>query len=103
MPACRSPSSANRFGMVAMVKSPGSASSTSSHRIGADTSASATPRGVGAADGVVTGVLVVVDEDRRRVPVLAPPGQVDQVAAPPDLPRERVGRPSHVLEAPPGL
>ena len=44
MPACRSPRRANRSGMVAIVKSPGSASSISSQPIGADTRASGTPR-----------------------------------------------------------
>ena len=44
MPACRSPSSANRAGTVAMVKSRGSASSISSQRTGVDTTASGTPR-----------------------------------------------------------
>ena len=44
MPACRSPISANRWGIVKMVKSSGSQPSTSSQRIGADTRASGTPR-----------------------------------------------------------
>ncbi len=44
MPACRSPSWANRCGTVAMVQSPGSTSSTSSHPIGVETVASALPR-----------------------------------------------------------
>src|SRR5262249_16707236 len=44
MPACRSPSSANRAGMVYMVKSPGSAESISDHSMGAETVASGKPR-----------------------------------------------------------
>lgn len=44
MSACRSPISANRAGIVAMVKSPGSASSISFHRNGADTRPSGVPR-----------------------------------------------------------
>ncbi len=50
---------------------------------------------VGAADRVVAGVLVVVDEHRRRVAVLAPPRQVDQPVGtggpPPGRTRARPG------------
>src|SRR5436190_6775803 len=44
MPECRSPSSANRPGIVAMVKSSVSQSATSSQRSGADTQASGRAR-----------------------------------------------------------
>src|SRR5438105_11559421 len=44
IPSCRSPSCANRAGMVAMVKSSISTSGSSSHRTGADTVASGLPR-----------------------------------------------------------
>ena len=44
MPACRSPSSANRRGTVAIVQSAGSTSSSSSQVIGVDTVAAGTPR-----------------------------------------------------------
>ena len=44
MSAWRSPISANRSGIVKIVKSSGSQLSTSSHRIGAETRASGTPR-----------------------------------------------------------
>ena len=44
MPSCRSPSSANRAGTVARVKSRGSRSGSSSQRTGVDTVPSATPR-----------------------------------------------------------
>ena len=44
MSACRSPSSAYRAGIVKIVKSWGSASSTSSQRTGAETLASGRPR-----------------------------------------------------------
>src|SRR5262249_5813244 len=44
MPLCRSPSSAKRAGIVAIVKSSISTSGSSSHRTGADTVASGRPR-----------------------------------------------------------
>ena len=105
MSACRSPSSANRAGTDAMVKSRGSRSSSSSQLTGVGHRAGrgATHR-VGARDGVVAGVLVVVDEDlasgrdpcatrswsRRRAPAL-------------DLTGEGQGGAAHVVEAAVGL
>ena len=56
---------------------------------------------VGARDGVVAGVLVVVDEQVPRVAVAPPPGRRHQVGCPPlHLARERQRRPADVLEAP---
>src|SRR5439155_12234532 len=60
--------------------------------------------GVGAGDGVVAGVLVVIDEQHGRVPVLAPPGGSDQVrGAAFDLAGEGERRPPYLGEAPPRL
>src|SRR5205823_2442863 len=60
--------------------------------------------GVGAGDGVVARILVVIHEQHRRVPVLAPPGGGDQVrGAPLDLAGEGERGPSHLGEAPSGL
>ena len=54
---------------------------------------------VGGRHRVVTGVLVVVDEHRRRVPVLAPPRRRDVLWRPPfDLPGEGQCRGPHVGE-----
>ena len=75
MPSCRSPSRAKRAGTVAMVHSRGSTSSTSSQRDrGGHGRLGHAAHRVGAGDGVVAGVLVVVDEQLGWVPVLAPPG-----------------------------
>ena len=100
MPACRSPSSAYRFGTVAMVKSFGSTSSSSSHRNGRrDRADVVAAHRVGGGDRVVARVLVVVDEHRLGVAVLAPPGRRDVVGdAALHLPRERQRRPAHVAE-----
>ena len=78
---------ANRAGTVAIVQSPGSTSSISSHVIGVDTVAGrVAAHRVGGGDRVVAGVLVVVDEHRRRVTVLAPPRRRHEVGhAPLDL------------------
>ena len=102
MPACRSPSVANRAGTVAMVKSPGATSSISSQRDrrGHRRLGHAAHR-VGAGDGVVAGVLVVVDEQRPRVAVLAPPRGRDVVRrAALDLAGEGERGPAYVGEAP---
>src|SRR5215470_10606056 len=59
---------------------------------------------VGAGDRVVAGVLVVVDEERRGVAVLAPPGGRHLIGgAAFDLPGEGVRGPADVGEAPPWL
>jgi hypothetical protein len=58
------------------------ASSTSSQRIGrGDPGVGHAAHGVRRGDGVVAGVLVVVDEQLRRVAVLAPPGVVTSSGA----------------------
>ena len=53
---------------------------------------------------MVAGILVVVDEDRRRVAVLAPPRRRHVLRCTPlDLAGEGERRPAHVAELPPGL
>ena len=101
MPACRSPSSANRAGTVKIVKSCGSTvvDLVPADR-GGDAGVGQPAHGVRRRDGVVAGVLVVVDEEVVRVAVLAPPGRRHLVGRPPlDLAGERQRRPAYVLEA----
>ena len=82
MPACTSPSLANRAGMVASVKSSVSTSGSSSQVTGADTGRVGTrPDRVGRGDRAVAGVLVVVDEDLLAA-LLLPPRRRDQVRRP---------------------
>ena len=104
----RSPSWANRAGTVAMVKSPCSTRSTSSTGSASTPSPPDSPDGIGRGDGVVAGVLVVVDEQMGWVAVLAPPGGGDVVRHPAlDFLGEGERRPAHVVDwilgADPGL
>ena len=62
------------------------------------------PHRVGSGDRVVASILVVIDEDRRRVAVLAPPRRRHVLRCPAlDLPGEGERCPSYLTELPPRL
>ncbi len=101
IPACRSPSSREPRGHRRDGEVPRLDVGDLLPRTGAETEpARRPPHRVGAGDGVVAGVLVVVDEDRAGLAVLAPPRRVTSIRRPAlDLARERPRRPAHVGEA----
>ena len=88
-------------GTVAIVQSRASTTSTSSHVMGVETVAvGQPPHRVGRGHRVVAGVLVVVDEQRGGVPVLAPPGRGHLGRRPPlDLAGEGQRGAAQVAEA----
>ena len=101
MPACRSPSSAKRSGIVAMVKSRGVAPRdlVPGARRG-HAGVAPGPYRVGGGDGAVAGVLVEVEEHLLAA-LLLPPLRRDEVGHPPlELAAERQRRPAHLGERP---
>ena len=100
MPACRSPSAANRAGIVRRVNSSGRRSNSSSQVNGAETR-SVGPRAhrVGPGDRAVPGVRVVVQED--AVALVRPPLARRQVGQTPlDLAGNGERRAPHLVEGP---
>src|SRR5579883_550950 len=101
MAADASPRSAKRAGTVAIVRSDGSTSGTSSHSTGQETRPSGVgPHGIGRCDGAVTGVLVVVDEHPLAALLLPPPGGGHVGHAAFDLAGERQCGAAHTEEVP---
>ena len=101
MPACRSPSSAKRAGIVAMEKSSVSTSGSSSQVTGAETVASGRPaHRVRRRDRAIARVLVVVDEDALAALLLPPRGRHLLRQPPLDLACERERRAADDRELP---